>query len=89
MIKGQTMNKKDELCLTHEGNLTDSITHLLNGCALVKTLSRGKNLLINQVTEDLEVACNKALDDLKNTPYRVSRKEWNDYLKSMGLKVYD
>ncbi|MFD2254021.1 hypothetical protein ACFSJM_06650 [Lactococcus formosensis subsp. bovis] len=83
------MKKKDELCLTHEGNLTDSITHLLNGCTLVKTLSRGKNPLINQVTKDLEVACNKALDELKSTPYRVSREEWNDYLKPMGLKVSD
>lgn len=79
--------EKEELRLTHEGQLADSIDFLLRGCQLVKTLSRDKNILINQVTKDLEIACHKALEELEVAPYRTTLEEWNEYLKPMGLTV--
>jgi len=79
--------EKEELHLTHEGQLANSIKGLLSGCELSKYVSHGKNPLIVQVTTELEAACNKALKDLEAAPHRATLEEWNEYLKPMGLVV--
>jgi hypothetical protein len=79
--------EEEELLLTHEGQLVNSIEGLLRGCDLAKTLSRGKNPLLIQVTKGLEIACNQALKELESAPKRTTLEEWNEYLKPMGLIV--
>jgi hypothetical protein len=77
--------EKEELELTHEGQLANSIEGLLRACKLAITLSHGKNPLLFQVTTDLEKACNQALKELDAAPHRTTLEEWNEYLKPMGL----
>lgn len=77
---------EQETILTHEGYLRNAINHCLREIELVRELSRRQNMLLNGVTADLEKACHKALNEIEGCDTRMTRAEWTEHLKKMGLK---
>ena len=73
--------EQEEKYLTHEGYLRHSLTHLLRECELIRKLSQGRNILLNRVTNELEITCNHALNELRERPSRLTKSEWKEHLK--------
>ncbi|GAB2022660.1 hypothetical protein RyT2_17340 [Pseudolactococcus yaeyamensis] len=71
---------------THEGMARNALEHCISSFELAKDMSKGKNLLINQVAVKVTEACNEGLEELKDVPSRMTNEEWTEYLKKMGLK---
>lgn len=81
------MLEEEDTVLTHEGYLRNAIQGMLRDCQTMKTLSGGRNRIINQVTGELEEVCHKGLEELEEYPSRMTESEWREEAKKWKPKV--
>lgn len=80
------MLEEEDTVLTHEGYLRNVIQGMLRDCQTMKTLSGGRNITINQVTEKLEEVCHKSLEELEGYPLRMKKDKWVEEAKNRDLR---
>ncbi|WP_188353593.1 hypothetical protein [Leuconostoc pseudomesenteroides] len=69
------MSKNEDLQLTHEGYLLNSVKTLHNNVMLLRDLSHGRNKFLNGVLDELQASTGHAMSELKKRPTHLTASQ--------------